>query len=363
MTRFIMVLRHDLALVFRIALASAVVGAIYGHSRAIAQGASTWGVDGVWPGAFTGGLIGIILASFETLALRSPIMAPLARAPFLIRLGARVIVYLVVILFGLAASHWVFPEQSDPDLTLRLWREDIVFALVVSFAFNFLMDINRLLGQHVLLNFAIGRYHQPRLEERVFLFIDMQGSTALAERLGPLAFHRLVNRFVIDLTEPIVAARGEIHRYVGDELIATWKLPAGIANANCVRACFDAVDQLAVLAPDYVREFGTAVTCRAALHCGPVVTGEMGSIKTEIVFLGDTLNTAARIQEMCRLTGHRVLASAALVELLELPPDIAKHAVGDQRLRGKEHEVMLYSLKAIRNDSVVRLQHIVRLDH
>ena len=66
----------------------------------------------------------------------------------------------------------------------------------------------------------------------------MEGSTGLAERLGPLAFHRLLNRFVLDLTEPIVAARGEIHSYVGDEVIATWKLEEGIADARCVAACF-----------------------------------------------------------------------------------------------------------------------------
>ena len=172
----------------------------------------------------------------------------------------------------------------------------------------------------MLINFITGRYHTPRLESRVFLLLDMEGSTGLAERLGPLAFHRLLNRFVLDLTEPIVAARGEIHRYVGDELIATWKLEEGVADGRCVAACFAAIDQLARRAPDYRREFGAAVTVRAGLHCGPVVTGEMGSVKREIVFLGDTVNTAARIQDLCRQTGDRVIASADLVDRLELPP-------------------------------------------
>jgi hypothetical protein len=45
----------------------------------------------------------------------------------------------------------------------------------------------------------------------------------LAERLGPLAFHRLLHHFVTDLTDPIVAAHGEIYSYVADELIATWE--------------------------------------------------------------------------------------------------------------------------------------------
>jgi adenylate cyclase len=75
---------------------------------------------------------------------------------------------------------------------------------------------------------------------RWFPFIDLEGSTALAERLGDLAFHCLVNRFVIDVTDAIVKASGEICRYVGDELIASWRLADGIANAHCARACFDA---------------------------------------------------------------------------------------------------------------------------
>src|SRR5215472_1418948 len=74
----------------------------------------------------------------------------------------------------------------------------------------------------------------------------------------------------------------------------------------------------------------------AGLHCGPVVTGEMGSLKNEIVFLGDTVNTAARIQEFCRQTGDRVLASAALVNRLELPFGITKRPLGDLRLAARK---------------------------
>ena len=154
------------------------------------------------------------------------------------------------------------------------------------------------------------------------------------------------SRFVLDLTRPIVAARGEIHRYIGDELIATWKLEEGIADGRCVAACFAAIDQLAKRAPDYRREFGAAVTVRAGPHCGPVVTGEMGTVRKEIVFLGDTVNTAARIQELCRETGDRVLASADLIDRLELPSGIAKRSLGDLRLRGKGADLALYALTA-----------------
>jgi adenylate cyclase len=281
-------------------------------------------------------------------------MAWLARAPFLVHLVVKTGVYLVVILFALALGARLFPAPSEVGIAVPIEPWDVVFSLVAIVAFRFVADVNQLLGQNALLNFLTGRYYRPRLEERVFLLIDIEGSTALAERLGERGFHRLLNRFVADITGPIVAAYGEIYRYVGDELIASWRLSDGVADGRCVRACFAAFECLAALAPVYRRDFGAAVHCRAALHCGPVVAGEMGTVKREIVFLGDTLNTAARIQDFCRQTGHRVLASAGLLDLVELPPGIVGRSLGALRLRGKESEIGLYALEAETAAPIVR---------
>jgi len=112
-----------------------------------------------------------------------------------------------------------------------------------------------------------------------------------------------------------------------------------------VRACFDALTQLDAAADAYIRDFGRRADFRAALHCGPVVIGELGIVKMEIAFLGDTMNTAARIQQACRETGHRILASAVLVNRLsDLPAGVAKRSVGPLRLRGKESEIAVYAL-------------------
>jgi adenylate cyclase len=339
---------NDLRLILWFTSPGAAFGAIYGRIVATSEGAPLFEFDGVARGLLTGAFISGILISLEIFALTASVAAPLRRAPFAANVTIKTFVYLAVILFGLALGAWAFPLPFEPGFRSR----DVLISLAASFVFTFIFDLNRLLGQNVLLNFVTGRYHRPRLETRVFLFIDMEGSTGFAERLGPLMFHRLLNRFVVDLTEPIVAARGEIHRYIGDELIATWKIEEGVAHAHCVSACFDAMDRLARLAPDYVSEFGAAVKFRAGLHCGPVVTGEMGSVKKEIVFLGDTVNTTARIQEMCRPTGERVLASADLIDRLELPPDVAKRSLGGQGLRGKKNDVPLYALTM--TTSVVR---------
>ena len=319
---------------------AAALGAAYSEMHVLQRGGKVLAVYGLARGAVTGAVIAGILASFEGFVVRGPLGAPLRRAPFTMHVAVRTGIYLIVILLGLKLGEWAFPSPGERGVE----SVDVLFSLAAAFVFAFILDVNFLLGQNVLLNFITGRYYAPRLESRVFLLIDMEGSTGFAERLGPLDFHRLVNRFVDDLTQPVVAARGEIHRYIGDELIATWKLEEGIADSRCVSACFAAIDQLARRASDYRREFGAAVTVRAGLHCGPVVTGEMGSVKREIVFLGDTVNTAARIQELCRETGDRVLASADLIDRLELPPRIAKRSLGDLRLRGKGADLALYAL-------------------
>jgi adenylate cyclase len=318
---------------------AAALGAAYSEMQIWQRGGQALDVYHMARGAVTGALIGGILTTFDAVVLNAPLGAPLRRAPFAVHVTIKTIIYLSVILFALKLGHDLFPARGEGSE-----GGDVLFSLAAAFVFVFILDVNSLLGQNVLINFITGRYYAPRLEPRVFLLIDMVGSTGLAERLGPLAFHRLVNRFVDDLTQPIVAARGEIHRYVGDELIATWKLKEGAADARCVAACFAAIDKLERSAPDYRREFGTAIAVRAGLHCGEVVTGEMGSVKREIVFLGDTVNTAARIQELCRETGDRVIASAELIHRLELPAGIAKRSLGDLRLRGKGADLALYAL-------------------
>jgi adenylate cyclase len=319
---------------------AAAVGAAYAEMQVWQRAGQVLDLYAMARGAMTGALIGTILTTFNAFVLNAPLSAPLRRAPFTVHVAIKTLVYLGVILFALRLGHDLLRARGENGSE----GGDVLFSLAAAFVFVFILDVNSLLGQNALLNFITGRYYAPRVESRVFLFIDMEGSTGLAERLGPLAFHRLVNRFIDDLTQPIVAARGEIHRYVGDELIATWKLKEGPADARCVAACFAAIDKLGKSAPDYRREFGTAIAVRAGLHCGPVVTGEMGSVKREIVFLGDTVNTAARIQELCRETGDRVIASAELIDRLELPAGIAKRSLGDLRLRGKGADLALYAL-------------------
>jgi len=322
-------------------MAATVIGAAYGYATSVADHA---GLRGLVRGAFTGALIAAVVTSLRIFVLEAP-DSRLARASFPVSVAVRALLYLAIFLAAIAVGQFLLPNHP-PARPVSISRDDILFCFGATFVVSFLFEMNSLLGQNALWSFATGRYHRPQVEERVVLIMDMKSSTAAAERLGEVDFHRLLNRLVTDLSRPIVLRDGQIYRYVGDELIATWPLARGIRDATCVRACFAALTRLAADGPDYERAFGTAVQLRAALHCGPVVVGEMGSVRKEIALLGDTLNTAARLVDACRDSGEAVIASADLLDRLVLPPGVSARSLGAIRLRGKEQPMELRALTA-----------------
>ena len=62
-----------------------------------------------------------------------------------------------------------------------------------TFAFLFVFELQQIVGSRTLRHIVLGRYHRPRAEERFFLFVDVEGSTSLAERIGPAAVHRFLD--------------------------------------------------------------------------------------------------------------------------------------------------------------------------
>lgn len=336
--------RIALPRIISIALIAAAVGAIYSYFDTTASGGAA--LQGIERGILSGALIGGICSSLDAFVLQVP-GARLTRAPFLLSVAIKSLVYLAVFLLSIAIGQLLIVERHGWH-GVNISRVDILFCFGMMFVVSFLFEVNSLLGQNVLLSFATGRYHRPRVEQRIFLMIDMRNSTAVGERLGEVDFHRLLNRFIGDLTGSIVLRGGEIHKYVGDELIATWPLAEGVKDARCVRACFGAATRLAELGAVYEREFGERVAFRAGLHCGPVVVGEMGTVKKEIALIGDTLNTSARIVDACRDSGEAVIVSAVLLQQLTLPPGIVARALGPTVLRGKESAVDLFALDAAR---------------
>jgi adenylate cyclase len=326
----------DLAEV-RIVLVSAIVGALIGAAYTfVAHHAPVVGL-------LIGAAFGTVFPTIEMLLFKGEAGARLRRSPFLVFLGVRIAVYLVLIVAIEVSSVWLFYGRAAIG---EIGAADVGFALLISFLFNLLHAVADLLGPGVLFAFAAGRYHRPRPEERALLFIDLCGSTAKAERLGEARFLDFLDAFLADVSRDIVENGGEIHKYVGDEIIATWRLKNGRDNAGIVRAYLAARDRLAARREAYRREFGEGAEFRAAMHIGVVVLGEVGSFKKEIALIGDAMNTAARILDACRALNRPALASLALVKRVGvLPSSVRSDAIAPLTLRGKAEPLELVALE------------------
>jgi adenylate cyclase len=258
---------------------------------------------------------------------------------------------IVLILFLIGRALGQVITQLDPTRFVTSFGEAhllvaLPFFAVVAVGVQFILQMNRMIGRNVLGYFITGAYHRPRAEERIFLFVDLADSTQLAERLGSARYFELLRRFVDDLTDPVVETRGEIYQYAGDEVVITWPVTAGLRDANCVR-CFLAIQEVITgRRAIYERDFGVVPRFRSGLHGGTVTAGELGDLRRQIVFVGDILNTAARLEEYAKRMGFELVASGAVLAKLALPAGVQATPCGELSLRGKEASVAAYRLTA-----------------
>src|SRR5262249_51443158 len=234
--------------------------------------------------------ISVPIATFEIFGLRTRWGGALQRTPFMVTFGLKWLVYGALIslvnlrspgvrLVGLVAFTAPLPRSVA--------LASLGFSFAMAFAFLFVVQVSQMVGLRTLGHILFGRYHRPHLEDRFFLFVDIRGSTLLAERIGPAGVHRFLATVFRLASDPIGDHRGEIYQYVGDEMVVTWTLAAGRQDARPL-ACFYAIEAaLEDAGPVFEREFGAAPRLRAALHAGPVISGEIGDTKREIVFHGD----------------------------------------------------------------------------
>ena len=247
----------------------------------------------------------------------------------------------------------LFGIQSGPSEGLRRGWENLllnfqtpsflattVFVGVIVASTQFMLQVNDKFGPGVLWKLLTGRYYNPRDEERIFMFLDLRSSTAIAERLGHQRFFQLLRELFQDVTKPVIESRGEIYQYVGDEVVISWPVERGVEDANCI-ACFFRIERaIAARGGDYRERFGVAPSFKAGLHVGLATVGEIGVVKKDIVYSGDVLNTTSRIQEECNRYGVDLLASSLLLNRLP-SADYRAEPIGEIALRGKAEPLLL----------------------
>jgi len=311
-------------------------------------------------GALVGAVNGILvlgaIVAAEIFLPQTRLGHALERAPFVATFAIKWLVYhaLIVLVIGSGAIRGLVrallvtgdtAQAMTPDSSLPPRVGMVIIAMWVP-SFILLIQLSRLIGERTLRDIALGRYRRPRTEDRFFLFVDLAGSTPIAERLGPAAVHRFLGRVFRIASPPIDDHGGEVYQYVGDEIVITWTGTDARQHARPL-ACFFAIEQaIARAAEEFERDFGVVPRLRAALHAGPVIAGEVGESRRAIVFHGDVMNTASRIEQATRDLERQFLVSSDAIERLDGLDAYALEDLGPQQLRGRAALVQVYSATA-----------------
>ena len=296
-----------------------------------------------------------VIAGAEIFLPQTRLGLALERAPFLVAFLIKSLVYstLIVLVVGSKLGRWLAaylvlgPDAAQVMLQSRGFpvAVTIIVVFLVAPVAILVIQFSGLVGGRNVRDIVLGRYHRSRIEERFFLFVDIVGSTPLAERIGPASVHGFLNRVFQIASDPIDDHGGEIYQYVGDEVVITWTVAEGRAAARPL-ACYFAIERaLAEAAGEFEREFGVVPRLRAALHAGPVITGEVGGSRRAIVFHGDVMNTTARLENATRELQRSFLVSEDALSRVEGKEAYTMADLGLQALRGRSVPVRVYAVE------------------
>lgn len=226
--------------------------------------------------------------------------------------------------------------------TPNYWAVYLFWLLILAVTVVVLL-VNEKYGPGMFGKFLLGQYHQPKREERVFMFLDMRSSTSIAEELGEERYFNLLQDCFAEMTTPILDNSGEIYQYVGDEIIVCWPLAKGLHNGSCIHTFFAIREQFRLRSTYYETHYGLTPEFKAGFHFGQVMAGEIGVIKRDITYSGDVLNTAARIQAKCNDLGVDHLISGPLWSRVQPHfPDGGQRVSDQVELRGRAEKLDLY---------------------
>ncbi len=184
----------------------------------------------------------------------------------------------------------------------------------------------------------------PEVREVSVLFADISGFTPLSERMSPSAVALLLNDYLSRMTDVIFKYEGTLDKYLGDGIMAVFGAPLDMPDhaARAIRAALEM--QARVAEWNAERAEGPEILIRIGINSGKAVAGEIGSVnKMEYTVLGDTVNTASRLESGVARPGSVVIGEqtrAGVGDEFEL------ESLGTFSLKGKEKEVLAYEVRS-----------------
>jgi adenylate cyclase len=184
--------------------------------------------------------------------------------------------------------------------------------------------------------------------EGTVMFTDLRGFTSFAESLAPDDVIEVLNRYLSEMSDAILDHGGTLVAYMGDGIMAVFGAPI-VQLDHADRALSAAREMLTVRLPRFnawleQRDLGAGFRMGIGLNSGHVMSGNVGSERrVEYTAVGDTTNTAARIEQLTKGTPHQLMLSVATKDALTEPPgDLV--FVEHVELRGRTAATDIWSL-------------------
>jgi adenylate cyclase len=194
-----------------------------------------------------------------------------------------------------------------------------------------------------------------RRETVAILFADIVAFTQMAELMAPEDVLALLREFHTRMTEQIFSSGGTVDQYMGDGIVAVFGTPAASRNdaANALACAQTMLDALERWNHERERKGEAPLAIGIGVNYGPVVLGDVGSEHSmSFTAIGDTVNTAARLQVLTRsLKTPLVVGDAVIRAVQTLSPEIAAERIlrledqGEHILRGRTSPVRLWTSK------------------
>jgi adenylate cyclase len=176
-------------------------------------------------------------------------------------------------------------------------------------------------------------------EERyiVSMFVDMRGSTRMAEARLPFDIVFLINRFLEAASQAVIDAGGQPNQFVGDGLLALFGLDVDPATAcrQAMRAAAMVASNVEYMNHEFASELQEPIQFGIGIHGGEVIIGDIG-FRDHRVFtaLGDPVNVAARLQDMTKTLNCTVIVSQEVCKNAGVAPD--RLTPTDVSIRGRD---------------------------
>jgi adenylate cyclase len=146
-------------------------------------------------------------------------------------------------------------------------------------------------------------------------FSDIEKFSSFSERLDPTALTALLNEYLTEMGQVILAEGGYVDKYIGDAIVAFWNAPLGQDDhaARAIRAALGCQRRLAERRAEWTERYGATVKMRIGLNTGEVVVGNMGSdVRFNYTILGDAANLASRLEGANKAFGSFFMAADAV---------------------------------------------------